>query len=101
LLRNDGETTNHWLGLTLIGNNGPASAIGARITIRAGGLKQVAINQWGTGYLSYNDPRLHFGLGKVEIVQHLEIHWPDGCKQVLEQIPVDQYLTIRQGEGRE
>jgi hypothetical protein len=99
LLRNDVGNANHWLGLTLIGKQGQASAVGARVTIKAGGLKQVAINQWGTGYLSYNDPRIHFGLGKAKIVEHLEIHWPDGNIQVLEQVRADRYLTIRQGEG--
>ena len=101
LLRNDGGNVNHWLGLTLIGGKGQASAIGARVTIKAGGLKQVAINQWGTGYLSYNDPRMHFGLGKAKIVERLEIHWPDGRLQVLEKLTADRYLTIRQGEGLE
>lgn len=101
LLRNDGGNNNHWLGLTLIGERGPASAIGARVTIKAGGLKQVAINQWGTSYLSYNDPRMHFGLGKAKIVQRLEIRWPDGSSQVLEQVAADRYLTIKQGEGME
>jgi hypothetical protein len=101
LLRNDGGNNNHWLGLTLIGYRGPASAIGARVSIKAGGLKQVAINQWGTGYLSYNDPRIHFGLGKTEVVQRLEILWPDGNVQVLEQVAADRYLTIKEGEGIE
>ncbi len=64
LLRNDGGNKNHWLGVTLKGKNGPASAIGAKVTVTAGGKKQVLVNQWATSYLSNNDPRLHIGLGR-------------------------------------
>ena len=64
LLRNDGGNNNHWIGMTLLGKNGPATAIGAKVTVVAGGKKQVHINQWTTGYLSNNDPRLLIGLGK-------------------------------------
>jgi len=63
LLRNDGGNKNHWLGLTLIGKNGLASAIGAKITVNAGNMKQVLVNQVATGYLSNSQTRLHIGLG--------------------------------------
>ena len=55
---------NHWLGLTLKGRKGPASAIGAKVVATAGGKKQVFVNQWATSYLTNNDPRLHIGLGR-------------------------------------
>ena len=63
LLKNEGGNSNHWLGLTLKGENGPASAIGAKVTVTTGNKKQVLVNQWATGYLSNNDPRMHVGLG--------------------------------------
>ena len=87
------------MGLTLIGKDGPASAIGAKITITAGTLKQVKINQWATTYLSYNDPRLHIGLGKNDFVNRLDIRWPDGEEEHFEQLEVDHYITISQGKG--
>jgi hypothetical protein len=99
LLRNDGGNRNHWLGLELHGANGTASAIGAKIILQAGDLKQVAINQWATTYLSYNDPRMHFGLGKQRNVDRLEIRWPDGTNQVFENLRVDRYMKIIQGSG--
>jgi hypothetical protein len=99
LLRNDGGNKNHWLGVTLEGSKGPASAIGAKIIITSGDFKQVKINQWATSYLSYNDPRIHIGLAEYDVVDQLEIYWPDGEREVFEQLKADRYITIKQGEG--
>ena len=99
LLRNDGGNKNHWLGLTLKGEKGLASAIGAKITVTAGGKKQVFVNQWATGYLSNNEPRVHIGLGQQSLISKLDIKWPDGKQEVYENIKSDQYLTIVKGKG--
>ncbi|MGD0757074.1 MAG: FG-GAP-like repeat-containing protein [Bacteroidales bacterium] len=99
LLRNDGGNRNHWLGLTLKGKNGPASAIGAKVTLTAGGKKQVMVNQWATSYLSNNDPRVHFGLGQQKKIDLLEISWSDGIKEVYNKIESDRYITIKEGTG--
>lgn len=99
LLRNEGGNRNHWLGLSLVGNKGPASAIGAKVIVRSGDLEQVLINQWATSYLSYNDSRLHVGLGENSIVDILEIRWPDGEKEVFKQVEIDRYITVKQGSG--
>jgi hypothetical protein len=101
LLRNDGGNSNHWLGLTLKGSNGPASAIAAKVIVTAGGKRQVFVNQWSTSYLSNNDPRLHIGLGKVKHVDMLEIRWSDGVKELYKDIVADRYITVRQGKGIE
>ena len=58
LLRNDIGNRNNWLGLTLKGNKGPASAIGAKVTLYTENKIHIKINQWATSYLSYNDPRI-------------------------------------------
>ena len=97
LLRNDGGNHNHWLGLTLIGGGGPASSIGAKVTVTTASRVQVKINQWATSYLSYNDPRMHFGLGREDTVERLEVHWPDGEIQVVDEVSVNRYLTVTQG----
>ncbi len=99
LLRNDGGNSNHWLGLTLKGADGPAAAISARVVVTAGGKKQVHINQWATGYLSNNDPRMHIGLGKAARVDQLEVFWSDGRKEIYKDIAADRYITIIQGKG--
>jgi hypothetical protein len=97
LLRNDGGNRHHWLGLTLIGPGGPASAIGAKVTVWANGMRQVAVNQWATSYLSYNDPRVHFGLGDAASVDSLQIRWPGDSIETYPDLPVDGYLTVEAG----
>ena len=101
LLRNDGGNCNHWLGLQLLPSKDPAAAIGAKVAVTTGALRQLRVNQWSTSYLSSNDPRIHFGLGKKTKVDKLEIHWLDGQVQVFEDLAVDRYITIRQGSGIE
>jgi hypothetical protein len=98
-LRNEGGNANHWLGLTLIGSCGPVSAIGAKVTVKAGDMQQVKQNQWATTYLSSNDPRLHFGLGQNIVIDTMEIRWPDGRKEYFRELPVDHYMTVIEGRG--
>ena len=99
LLRNDGGNSNHWLGITLKGANGPSAAICARIVVMAGGKKQTHINQWATSYLSNNDPRMHIGLGQAARVDQLEVFWSDGTSETFRNIKADSYITIVQGKG--
>ena len=99
LLRNDGGDKNHWLGITLKGENGLASGIGAKITITAGGEKQVFVNQWTTGYLSNSEPRTHIGLGAQRIINELVVNWPDGKQDIIHNIVSCRYITIVKGKG--
>lgn len=99
LLQNDGGNKNNWLGLTLTGKNGQASGIGAKVTLRIKDKNLVRINQWTTGYLSNNEPRTHFGLGKAGRINELEIKWPNGKIEVYNNIEPNQYLTIKEGKG--
>ncbi len=97
LLRNDTRKSHHWVGLTLIGRT-TASAVGARVSVQAGNKSQVALNQWGNSYLSFQDPRMHFGLGDAAEIRRLEVRWADGEVQHLSNLPVDRYLEIRQSK---
>ena len=99
LLRNDGGNRNHWLGITLLGKNGQGSAIAAKVTVTAGGRKQVFVNQWATSYLSNNDPRLHIGLGNNKLIDLLEIEWVGGKKEIIRNVAADNYITILEGKG--
>jgi hypothetical protein len=99
LLRNDIGNRNNWLGIFLKGNNGPASAIGTKITLYTRDKRQVKIYQWATTYLSYHDPRILFGLGKENKVDKLEIRWPDGSTERFENLEINQYISITQGKG--
>lgn len=96
LLRNDNSNENHWLGITLLSSNGSPAWPGAKITITTGEKKQVLIHQPGNAYLSFSDQRVHAGLGMYTQADRIEIDWPDGTRDVLENIPADQYVKITQ-----
>ncbi|KKK62313.1 hypothetical protein LCGC14_3005570, partial [marine sediment metagenome] len=100
LLRNEGGNNNHWLGLSLVGKNGPVEAIGAKVIVHAGGRKQVFINQRANGYLTYSDPRVHVGLGATEKVDRIEIIWADGERESFQINGIDRYITIKQNSGK-
>ncbi|HLF62109.1 MAG TPA: CRTAC1 family protein [Saprospiraceae bacterium] len=100
LLRNESSNDNHWLGLSLLGRDGSIAWPGTYITIRTGEKRQVIVHQPGNSYLSFSDPRVHIGLGNHNQADKIEIEWPDGNKEVFENIKADQYLNIRQGSGK-
>lgn len=100
LLRNESRNDNHWLGLSLLGNNGSIAWPGAHITIWTGEKKQVMVHQPANSYLSCSDHRVHIGLGNHSQADKIEIKWPDGNSEVFENISADQYLNIRQGSGK-
>lgn len=94
LLRNEGGNKNNWLLIRLIGRSSNRDGVGSIVKVTAGGREQVAQKKSSSGYLSQNDPRLHFGLGKNEIAEKIEIVWPSGKVQVLNNTPAGQILTI-------
>ncbi len=99
LLRNDQQTDHHWLRLQLKGRAPNPSAIGARVTLTAGGVNQVRELLPARGYLSSVELPLTFGLGPSDRVESLVIRWPDGQEQTLVPEGVDRLLTIAQPEG--
>jgi predicted nucleotidyltransferase len=94
LLRNDARGQHHWLTLALVGRRGNADAYGAQITLQTGSLRRFAEIYGGGSYLSANDPRVSFGLGRHTRVDHLVIRWPDGETQRLADLAVDRILTV-------
>jgi enediyne biosynthesis protein E4 len=93
-LRNNKGNQNNWLTLKLVGTSSNKDGIGARIKIISGAQVQTTQKKSTTGYLSQNDPRLHFGLAKNNIVEKIEIKWPSGKVQNLENIKINQILTV-------
>ena len=96
LLRNDGGNQRHWLSLRLLGTASNRDGIGAIITIIADGVEQQIEHTNGGSFLSHSDARVHFGLGFSETVDALEVRWPSGRLQRLENIPADQFLLIEE-----
>jgi hypothetical protein len=100
LLRNVVHNSNHWLTLKLIGaGKSNHDAIGAKVFVTAGGVRQRADVFSGGSYASSSDPRVHFGLGASTRIDKLEIAWPDGTKEELKVPAVDRILTITESKG--
>jgi len=97
LLRNEGGNIHNWLGLELVGRESNRDAIGAQVLVVAGELSQLREVQRGYGFQAQHDPRLIFGLGCRQRVERVEIRWPSGQEQVLEDPPMRRYLVVREG----
>jgi hypothetical protein len=103
LLRNDGGIGHHWLRLMLEGDGERSnrSAIGARVSVQAGGVEQRQQVTGGRGYLSQSELPLTFGLGAEVRVERVLIHWPgkNGGVQELKDLQPDRVYVIRQDSG--
>jgi hypothetical protein len=99
LLLNQNNSGNHRVLFKLIGTKSNRAAIGARVTIHAAGVRQIAEVRGGGSYLSQNDLRLHFGLGKSTRIDSVEIRWPSGKVETLENVPADAIYTVVESSG--
>ena len=96
LLRNRDVSGNHWLTLDLQGTKSNRDGFGARITITAGGTSQATEARCQTAFLGTSDRRVHFGLGAGKAVDKIEIKWPSGTVQTLNNVPADQILKVKE-----
>jgi len=105
LLRCDSKLNNNWIKVRTIGTKSNRSGIGARlvcVTHLPGETKphrQIDEVRSGGGYFSQNDLRVHFGLGKADKVDSLEIHWPSGQVDTIKNIKPNQVIYVKEGEG--
>jgi hypothetical protein len=94
ILHNETQTRNHWLLLRLVGHKSNRDAIGAEVrVVTSAGLQAATVSTAGS-YLSSSDKRVHFGLGKQNVAQKIEIRWPSGIRQTLKDVRADQILQI-------
>ena len=96
LLHNVSTDTGHWVSIKLRGTKSNRDGIGARVEVMAGGKRWTAERVAGSGYLSQDDGRLHFGLGAATTIDKLTIRWPSGREQMLEKASVDRVLTVEE-----
>ncbi|HXK08949.1 MAG TPA: CRTAC1 family protein [Vicinamibacteria bacterium] len=99
LFRNDTAPGAHWVGLQLVGTRSGHDAIGARVTLTAGGRARTRARVGGGSYLTASDPRLLFGLGETTRVDSLEVRWPSGLVERFPPPAVDRYSALREGSG--
>ncbi|MEO8592600.1 MAG: CRTAC1 family protein [Candidatus Solibacter sp.] len=96
LLHNTSPGTNHWIAVKLAGKKSNRDGIGAHVEVVAGGVTQQHERTAGAGYLSQDDPRLHFGLGPATKIDKLTVIWPSGIRQVVENPGIDRILTVEE-----
>jgi hypothetical protein len=104
LFRNVAPDAGHWLLVRALLRSPVDSgrfrdAHGAQVVVRAGGRRWLGLIQPASSYLCSNDPRAHFGLGRCERVEALEVQWPDGSRECFPGGAADQERILRQGEG--
>lgn len=110
LVQNVSINTGHWVAIKLVGamRTGDASqmpspsaksnrdGIGARVEVYAGERRWTAERVAGSGYLSQDDGRMHFGLGAATEIDKIVVKWPSGREQTLVKQGVDQVLTVEE-----
>ena len=94
-----GDSASHYLQVRLEGEQPNPRGLGSRLILTAGGQKQYVEHTPYRGYLSTMDDRIHFGLGRADRVDTLEVIWPDGRSQSLTAIPGSRLLTLRQRDA--
>ena len=98
LLRNEGVSGNA-LTVRTIGKQSNRDGVGAQLKLTTASQIQRREVKAGSSYLGQNDQRQHFGLGATTRVDRLEVRWPSGTTDVLQNIEANQIITIREGDG--
>jgi len=103
LLHNDGPgrgPRNHFVNFKLVGTKSNRDAMGARVRLRAGGIRQMREIAGGGSYLSQSDLRANFGLGASRMVEEVEVRWPSGARQLFRNVAADKFYTITEGRDQ-
>jgi hypothetical protein len=99
ILRNDSANNHHWIQIRLRGTKTNRGGVGARVEVVSDDLTQIDEVHSGRGYQSHYGTRLHFGLGKGDRVDRIEVRWIGGGTDVLENVDADQLVTITEGSS--
>jgi hypothetical protein len=96
--RNVSPTPNHWLSIRTVGTKSNRDGIGAELSLTTpSGVRHSHVNT-AVGYGGASDVRVPFGLGKDASVTKLEVRWPSGIVQVLENVAADEVLVVKEPE---
>jgi enediyne biosynthesis protein E4 len=94
VLLNQTSTSNHWITFKLVGTKSNRDAIGAQVRISTSNGNQFATVSTASSYQSSSDKRVHFGLGTADSVREVEIRWPSGIRQLINDQRADRIVTI-------
>jgi hypothetical protein len=98
LYHNTTQPAGNWIELHLVGGKSNMDAIGARVTLKAGGKTFIREVNGGNGYAGQSTQRLHFGLGSIDKIDSLEIRWPSGLQQSIS-LPLNSISTVEEAKG--
>jgi hypothetical protein len=102
LLRNDNGNQNDLLRVKTIGSRSNRDGIGARVTLKTvAGAKLMSVVKTGSSYCSQSELPLTFGLGKSDPAKSmtLEIAWPSGQTDIIQDVKPNQAITVQEGKG--
>ena len=105
LIRGDSKLDNNWIKVKCIGTKSNRSAIGARLKCvtkppdQSKPHQQIDEVRSGGGYISQSDLRIHFGIGKAEKIELLEVRWPSGQVDTMKDVKVNQLVHVKEGQG--
>lgn len=95
VLRNDGGNQNGWIGLDLRGTRSNRDGIGAKVKLTSeSGKVQYGMVTTSASYQSAQDRRLFFGIGREHAIRSIEINWPSGTRQVIDNPQIRKILPI-------
>ena len=100
LLHNSKPSRGHWIGVKLEGTKSNRDGYGAILTLKCGDKTVVRHCHSDGSYLSASDKRVHFGLGEATRIDSLKITWPSGGVSELKNLPIDKYVTIKEGSSQ-
>src|SRR5437588_5771592 len=99
LLVNQVKSANRWIAIQTVGTKSNRDGIGARIRVKAGSRILVDEVRSGSSYISNSDMRVHFGLGKTDKIDWVEVRWPSGLIEHFSDLVVDPVHTLKEGAG--
>lgn len=99
IYENTSSGRNNFLKIELRGPAGNADGIGAKVTLYQGGQIQYFENKTVRGYLSSNEPVVHFGIGRFESIDSVLVRWPDGRSNKFLNVEANQRLAVRHNEA--
>ena len=99
LLENQSLKRGRWIAVRLVGTWSNRDGYGAKVTVHAGGRKWAREVRTTNGLYSSHDPRLYFGLGKVERVDKVVVRWPDGATQTVARPALEHVLTVHENSA--
>ena len=97
ILEAGSDPANHWVSFALEGSPQNRLALNARVWVTTGKLRQMDEVRSGGSYLSQSDLRLHFGIGRSARIDKVEVLWPNGGRQVFENVAGDRFYHLTQG----